>query len=157
MSKWRLIEQTEKNKKEEISVKCKHLRFFPIQNGGETAFGRFKFMMLRVIVRHEDEGKDHVITYNDRGGKDTFIYHWPSVKVQGQDSFTSLQRLHDFLKSRGDIADQVVDAFKERMSGVAALREDQEKAKQAKIAAKQAKELAKIAKQEAKAAKKKAA
>lgn len=137
---WKIIEQIEKVKKQEFKVKCKNLRFFPIQNNGETAFGRFKFLMLKVILQHEREGKDHFITYNDKGGYNTFIYHWPN-KSQGTDSFTSLERLHAFLASRGEIANEVVKAFSDRIGTLTGIRKEAEEKRLAKIAKKKAKEL----------------
>ena len=118
---WQLVEQIEKVKKVERKVNCRHMRVFPIQNGGDTSFGRFRFVLLKVIIEHDIEKKEHSITWNNRPkseelakGKEnklnnTFIYHWPNKE---QDTFTSLASLENFLRKRGDIADKVVSAFK---------------------------------------------
>jgi len=150
---WHIVPQTEKIKKEEVEVKCKHLKAFPINNNGETVFGRFKFLMLRVIMQHEKEQKDHVITYNDRGGFNTFIYHWPT-KAQGQNTFTSLERLFDFLSNRGEIATEVTEAFAQRIGVLTTLRKELEEKRAAKKAAKEAKAIAKAEKEAAKLARK---
>lgn len=149
---WSIVPQIEKVRKVETEVLCKHLKAFPIENAGELAFGRFKFMMLRVILQHKIEGKQHVITYNDRGGFNTFIYHWPS-KSQGQNSFGSLESLEKFLRPRGEIADQVVQVLSQRIESLSGLRDAALEAKQAKAAVKAAKEAEKQEKLAAKAAK----
>ena len=145
---WKIIPQIEKVKKVETEVKCKHLKAFPIESNGDTIFGRFKFLMLRVILQHDVEKQNHVITYNDRGGHNTFIYHWPS-KAQGQDSFGSLEGLHKFLSSRGTIADEVVESFGERIGCLQQLRKELAE-KKAEAKAKEEKALAKAAKLQAK-------
>jgi len=149
MNAWKIIPQIEKAKKAETEVLCKHLKAFPIENNGDTVFGRFKFLMLRVILQHDVEKKDHVITYNDRGGYNTFIYHWPDKK-QGQNSFGSLEGLHEFLCKRGEIADQVVEAFAERIGCLQKLRQEMMDKKQAKLKLKEEKALAKAQKLAAK-------
>jgi len=146
---WKIVPQIEKVKKVETEVKCKHLKAFPIESNGDTIFGRFKFLMLRVILQHDVEKKNHVITYNDRGGHNTFIYHWPS-KAQGQDSFGSLEGLHNFLSKRGTIADEVVEVFGERIGCLQQLRKELAEKKAAKAKAKEEKALAKAAKLQAK-------
>jgi hypothetical protein len=145
---WKIVPQIEKVKKVETEVKCKHLKAFPIESNGDTIFGRFKFLMLRVILQHDVEKKNHVITYNDRGGHNTFIYHWPT-KAQGQDSFGSLEGLHKFLSSRGTIADEVVESFGERIGCLQQLRKELAE-KKAEAKAKEEKALAKAAKLQAK-------
>ena len=145
---WKIVPQIEKVKKVETEVKCKHLKAFPIESNGDTIFGRFKFLMLRVILQHDVEKQNHVITYNDRGGHNTFIYHWPS-KAQGQDSFGSLEGLHKFLSSRGTIADEVVESFGERIGCLQQLRKELAE-KKAEAKAKEEKALAKAAKLQAK-------
>jgi hypothetical protein len=150
---WNIIPQIEKIKKEEVEVKCKHLKAFPIDNNGETVFGRFKFLMLRVIMQHDKEQKDHVITYNDRGGFNTFIYHWPT-KAQGQNTFTSLESLYNFLSNRGEIATEVTEAFAQRIGVLTTLRKELNDKKIAKQEAKEAKAKLKADKAAEKAAKK---
>ena len=80
-------------------------------------------------------------SYNDRGGHNTFIYHWPT-KAQGQDSFGSLEGLHKFLSSRGTIADEVVESFGERIGCLQQLRKELAE-KKAEAKAKEEKALAK--------------
>jgi hypothetical protein len=51
---WKIIEQTEKHGKEEIPVKCKHVKFFPKTdgNGNVEGFGKLKNIVLSVIVEN---------------------------------------------------------------------------------------------------------
>ena len=82
MAKYNIVEQVEKHQGEEVPVKCKHVRGFMMEKqGGGMAFALFKFMCLKIVLRHhqcpEDGSKDHYITWTNKSsptGK--FIYHW---------------------------------------------------------------------------------
>lgn len=60
---WYLIDQTEKRGKAEFTVKCKHIRFFPITGKGGSVedFGRLKPLVLGIILR-SDAGYEVKVT-----------------------------------------------------------------------------------------------
>lgn len=51
---WQIIAQTEKHGKEEIPVKCKHVKFFPLTDGGGNVegFGKLNRLVFRIVVRN---------------------------------------------------------------------------------------------------------
>jgi hypothetical protein len=155
---WSIIDQIEKSRKGKVTiervVKCKHLKCFPVLDGGDVVgFGRFKFLQLKVIIQHKIEQKPHIITYNNRGGFNTFIYHYPT-KEQGSTSFTNIANLNKFLQVRGEeFAKQVCESFAERIGqhkqAVVTYQENKAKKEQAKKDKQMAK-MAKLAEKERK-------
>ena len=131
---WSIVPQVEKAGRTSSVVKCKRLRFFPITDKREhTTFGRFQFLLLRVVLRNGEV--EHTITYSNKGDR-KFIYHWPpkwvypqyvaangrtypdtlspKIKVVGDaQEFTSMDSLINFLvKQVGqEVANEVRDVF----------------------------------------------
>lgn len=49
---WEIIEQEEKRGKNSYLVRCKKLRFYPIERPTGTEFGRLNFLLFQVIVQN---------------------------------------------------------------------------------------------------------
>ena len=67
--KWKIMEQEEKLPfgKGAILVRCKRLRYYPQENGGETTFGKIRFPLFQVVIQDET-GKQLRLKCNCHGG-----------------------------------------------------------------------------------------
>ena len=71
---WTIVEQTEKVGKDERTVLCKHVRFFPKRNKRThkvEGFGLLRTPVLRVVITNG--GVEHAITYSH--ATNSFTYH----------------------------------------------------------------------------------
>ena len=120
---WSIVPQTEKHGKEEREVTCKMVRFAPVENKktGEVSFLRLKSVILKVVIRHDQSGEEHTITWSNRANKDIddpncgkFKYKWGQGRED--DDFVVHSRFWDWMKkSRSDVAHEVQLAFTERL------------------------------------------
>jgi hypothetical protein len=86
---YRIIPQEESvGRGQTQEVLCKHLKFFPVKakksrkrvEDDTQGFGRFSFIILKMILAH-DNGQQAFITWSNKGGKGKFIYHYPDRMV----------------------------------------------------------------------------
>jgi hypothetical protein len=65
---WTIIEQEETVGKEKIPVRCKNVRFFPIEKKGAIqGFGKLKFLLLQIVVQ-SDKGSELKLKLNASAG-----------------------------------------------------------------------------------------
>jgi len=50
---WHIIEQEEKRGKNTFKVRCKRLKYFPIEKPTGTEFGRLGFLLFQVVVERD--------------------------------------------------------------------------------------------------------
>lgn len=98
MATFKIVPQTEKVNGEEIETFCKHVKCYPVEKRTgkkvDKGFGYFGFLILKVVLRCEETGAEHSITYSNakqapmgydvpkqwlchKGEIGKFIYHWP--------------------------------------------------------------------------------
>ena len=73
---WHVQEQEEKIGKSCNIVKCKRVRFFPIDNGGDIGFGKLGFLCLKIIIR-SDKGYELTLNLSTARG-----INYPTFKIK---------------------------------------------------------------------------
>jgi hypothetical protein len=76
---WKIIDQEESQGRYKVTVRCKRIRFFPIEGkGGETHFKPLAFPLLQVILKDEKSGVEIKVKCNATDlNHPTFIIHHP--------------------------------------------------------------------------------
>ena len=124
---WQIKTQEEKVGREVVQVKCKNVRMFPIEQGGQVVgFGKLGFLLLQVIVVDEkgDERKLKLSTY--RGIHDPkFTVQYPDKLVyktyftgQGKTRKEWADTLSQKVVKKGEKEEYDLPDFEKRLKGM---------------------------------------
>lgn len=119
---WHIQDQVEKAGKSEKVVKCKNVRYFPIENQGSTDFGRLKFRCLRIIIK-SDKKYELSISLNTARGIDFpgFTIKHPLNQFTGkceQEKYDLVTHFERRLMELGGatLKDQIMELFIQRLT-----------------------------------------